>query len=355
MSKIEWTHRPGTKSEVLNPTTSCDKVSRGCRWCYAEVMHKRLRGMGQPKYQQPFLGHVKFWPDELAKPFRWKNPRTVFLNSMSDIFHKDITVQQIAEIYAMMFLNERHTFIVLTKRSNRACDVLNSAEFFEEFWKACNRLHDAYMMHLSETLYFEEELRSMWPLKNVWQGVSVEDQNTLNDRGYNLTITPAHIRVISYEPAVGPIDLMNLKGNAGSYFQILHPITGCGDSDRGRIDWVIAGGESGGKASPAHPDWFRTVRDQCKTAGTSFFFKQWGEWAPDSHVSFNGPFFIHGVDHRIVDLDGRSWPYHDIFDIVPEEDICPLTKDDNAYWMAKVGKHKSGNLLDGVQHLEFPA
>jgi protein gp37 len=112
MSKIEWTHRPGTKSEVLNPTTGCDKVSAGCRSCYAEVMHKRLTGMGQPKYQQPFLGHVRFWPDELAKPFKWKNPRTVFLNSMSDIFHKDVTVESIAMIYAMMFLTQKHTYIV---------------------------------------------------------------------------------------------------------------------------------------------------------------------------------------------------------------------------------------------------
>lgn len=346
MSKIEWTHRTGTKSEVLNPTTGCDKISRGCKFCYAEVMHKRLRGMGQPKYQQPFLGHVKFWPDELAKPFKWKNPRTVFLNSMSDIFHKDITIQQIAEIYAMMFLNERHTFIVLTKRSNRACDVLNSAEFFEEFWKACNRLHDAYMMHLSETLYFEEELRSMWPLKNVWQGVSVESQEQ-DHRIDELANTPAHIRVVSYEPAVGALDLSQKFGlyqiEDGSW----HLKVGGRWSDS--PDWVIAGGESGGKASPAHPDWFRTVRDQCKAAGTSFFFKQWGRFGPsqraiellpeDKSLGYFKSKYVYR-DGRVSDREATD--YRDI-------------DDGNCEWMFDLGKKDSGNFLDGVQHLEFPA
>lgn len=156
MSKIEWTHRPGTKSEVLNPTTGCDRVSKGCMNCYAEVMHRRLTGMGQPKYQQPFLGHVQYWPDELAKPFKWKKARTVFLNSMSDIFHKEVTVEQIAEIYAMMFLNPNHIFIVLTKRADRAKEVLKSKEFMCAYHKACNGLHDKYIQRL------EQEMLSIW-------------------------------------------------------------------------------------------------------------------------------------------------------------------------------------------------
>jgi protein gp37 len=349
MSKIEWTHRPGTKSEVLNPTTGCDKVSAGCRECYAEVMHKRLRGMGQPKYQQPFLGGATFWPDELAKPFKWKKPRTVFLNSMSDIFHVDITVPQIAQIYAMMFLTQWHTYIVLTKRADRAYYVLNSVEFFEEFHKACNMLHDKYIQTLEQEMYQMIEIESMWPLRNVWQGVSVENQDTLNDRGNWLTKTPAHIRVISYEPALGPIDLLNLKGDAGSYFQILEPITGCGDSDRGRIDWVIAGGESGHAARPAHPDWFRQVRDQCAATGVSFFFKQWGKYGeharavslcpPDKGLGYFNSKYVYR-DGRVSDFE--STDYRDI-----DNGECE--------WVFDLGKHESGNYLDGVQHLEFPA
>lgn len=348
MSKIEWTHRPCTKSEVLNPITGCDKISRGCKFCYAEVMHKRLTGMGQPKYQQPFLGHVKFWPDELAKPFKWKKPRTVFLNSMSDIFHKDVTVQQIAQIYAMMALTPKHTYIVLTKRSNRALDVLNGSEFFDAYVDAVN---NSLITTWNTQVLCEEDLEKIWPLKNVWQGVSVERQEE-DHRIDELANTPAHIRVVSYEPAVGPLDLSKYFG----LYQVEEHgpwHLRVGSRWAGSPDWVIYGGESGHKASPAHPDWFRTVRNQCNAAGVKQFFKQWGEWAPDSHVSFNGPFFIHGVDHRLVNIDGKSWPYIDM--LSTEEDTCPLTKQDNAHWMAKVGKHASGNFLDGVQHLEFPA
>src|SRR6185503_3470429 len=129
-----------------------------------------------------------------------------FLNSMSDIFHVDITVQQIAEIYAMMFLTPEHTYIVLTKRAERAYEVLRGAEFWEEFWKACNRLHDKYIKPLEQAMYFEDELRSMWPLRNVWQGVSVENQDQMH-RAYHLLKTPAYIRVLSLEPMIGPVDL----------------------------------------------------------------------------------------------------------------------------------------------------
>jgi protein gp37 len=302
MSKIEWTHRHGTKSEVLNPTTGCDKVSRGCRNCYAEVMHKRLRGMGQPKYQQPFLGHVRYWEDELAKPFRWNKPRTVFLNSMSDIFHDAVTVQQIAEIYAMMFLTSKHTYIVLTKRASRANYVLSSVEFFEEYHKACNRLHDKYVSTLEQEMYQCIELESMWPLTNVWQGVSVESQDE-DYRIDELIKTPAHITVVSYEPAVGPLDIQKY-GN--------------------KISWLIAGGESGHRATPPHPDWFRAVRDQCAAAGVAFFFKQWGEWH-----EFN------------FELGSVRTQFPHIFS--------------DGIKMVRVGKKGSGNVLDGRQHLEFPA
>lgn len=331
MSKIEWTHRPGTKSEVLNPTTGCDKVSRGCKNCYAEIMHRRLTGMGQEKYQQPFLGHVRYWAEELEKPFRWKKPRTVFLNSMSDIFHKDVTVQQIAEIYAMMFLNPQHTFIVLTKRSNRACDMLNGSEFFDEFYRACNMMHDKYIQTLEQEMYQYVELKSMWPLKNVWQGVSVESQEQ-DHRIDELANTPAYIRVVSYEPAVGPLDFrkwFNLyEYEEGKYgFRT-------GSRWLGSPDWIISGGESGRHASPAHPDWFRMVRDQCAAANVPYFFKQWGEYVPVDKK--------HAMEDNEIVFTNKGMEV-----IMAEASISQV--------MAKVGKKESGNLLDGKQHLEFPA
>lgn len=316
MSKIEWTHRPGTKSEVLNPTTGCDKISQGCKFCYAEVMHRRLKGIGQQKYQQPFLGHVKYWPDELAKPFKWKKPRTVFLNSMSDIFHQDVTVQQIAEIYAMMLLTYWHTYIVLTKRSERAMTILNSSEFIDELVDAVNNFP---IPTWNTMLQSTEDVLQRWPLKNVWQGVSVERQQE-DYRIDQLALTPANIRVVSYEPAIGPLDLADKFGlyqlEDGTYHLKV------GSRWEGSPDWVIAGGESGHHARPAHPDWYRTVRDQCAAAGSAFFFKQFGTWAP-------------GEFGRLYREETTDWS--------------------DGQTMVKVGKHASGNFLDGVQHLEFPA
>jgi protein gp37 len=338
MSKIEWTIRPGTKSEVLNPTTGCDKISAGCRSCYAEVMHRRLTGMGQVKYQQPFLGHVRYWPDELAKPFKWKKPRTVFLNSMSDIFHKDVTIEAIAEIYAMMFLTPEHTYIVLTKRADRAKEVLTSEEFFDEYAKACNRLHDKYNQRLETWLYFEEELLTMWPLKNVWQGVSIENQEQANIRVPDLLKTPAHIRVLSCEPLIGEIDLRGYLGERCADCLCTTDVCGCiynldGEVINTRISWIICGGESGRNARPMHPDWVRAIRDQCAKAGVAFFFKQWGEWVPINQIgSTDGP------------KQGGYFDEHRAFKTAKGIEST----------MAKVGKNKSGNTLDGKQHLNFP-
>lgn len=329
MSKIEWTHRPGTKSEVLNPTTGCDKVSRGCKFCYAEVMHRRLRGMGQRKYMQPFLGHVRYWPDELSKPFKWKKPRTVFLNSMSDIFHKDVSVVAIAEIYAMMFLNPNHTFIVLTKRADRASHVLRSEEFWQEFWKACNRLHDKYIKPLEQAMYFEDELKSMWPLKNVWQGVSIENIEQ-EERVTHLIETPAHVRVLSIEPLIGQVSIY--RAVRKWHHAAKTPTYWDGTLKQFNF-WCIVGGESGVKASPAHPDWFRSIRDDCKKWGVPFFFKQNGAWMP--------------TEKRIATED-------DEIVLIPSGEEVIMTANERAVVMKKVGKHNSGNILDGVQHLEFP-
>jgi protein gp37 len=353
MTSIEWTHRPGTKGETLNTTTGCDKVSQGCKNCFAEVMHKRLRGMGQPKYQEPFLGHVKFWPDELAKPFKWKKPRTVFLNSMSDIFHKDIDVRQIAEIYAMMFLTQKHTYIVLTKRADRARVVLNSKEFWGHYVDAVNNL--PYESEWSVKVWTRDELSSRWPLTNVWQGVSVENQHHI-DRVEDLSATPAHIRVVSYEPVIGPLDLSAIFGlyqlEDGSWHLKV------GSRWEGSPDWLIAGGESGHKARPYHPQWFRTVRDQCAAAGVPFFLKQFGEWGTTTcNMTTQEP--TYKMYHSYQHFTQKDWVHKGQVCVDVNGKQCEIGKDfmEAEYpvvILSKVGKNNSGNTLDGVQHLNFP-
>lgn len=328
MTKIEWTHRPGTRPEVLNPTTACDKISQGCKFCYAEVMHRRLGAMGQAKYQEPFLGHVRYWPDELARPFKWSKPRTVFLNSMSDIFHKDITIEQIAEIYAMMFLNDKHTFIVLTKRAERASYVLgNSIEFHIAYQKAVARLSKKYLNQ--EEWYTFDQLMAMWPLHNVWQGVSTENQETFDDRAYYLFKTPASIRVFSMEPLIGPIKMFS-KFESNEFNKV----------------WCIAGGESGRNPRPANPDWFLQIMRDCKFAWIPFFLKQLGNWQP--------------VDIHDISQSGTAWGWFDgngQFNVEKKYSFLPRLgsiPNDQRVNMVKV-KNKSNNKLYGKQYLEFPA
>lgn len=314
MSKIEWT------DVTWNPVTGCDKVSQGCKNCYAEVMHRRLRGMYPKKYSLPFLGHIQLHPDELDKPMQWKLPRMIFVNSMSDLFHKDVPFEFINAVFSVIHLSPQHTFQILTKRPERMKEYFNSSHFGWAMGKV---------------------------FSNAWLGVSCEDQKTANERIPFLLDTPAAVRFVSVEPLLGPINLTRIEH---SDFMVTDSLWK--HKAFSSIHWVICGGESGHNARPMHPDWARSLRDQCNAAGVPFLFKQWGEWEPDSHVSFNGPFLIQGKKHQIVNIDGRSYPYIDFFDPAPDE--CPLTKEDNAYWMAKTGKKRSGNLLDGKQHLEFP-
>ena len=310
MSKIEWTHRPGTKSEVWNPTTGCDKVSQGCKNCYAEVMHKRLRGMGQKKYQHKFLGELWMHEDELMKPLTWKKPRTVFVDSMSDLFHKDVTWNFLDKVFAVMVLTPHNTYQILTKRAEEmSLYFAQGKERLVERWE-----HATYELGLTDknddpdspACHVFNLCEDQWPRPNIWLGVSAENQETLNERLPFLLSVDAHIRFVSYEPALGPIQLLDAVKSL---------------TDIRKLSWLIAGAESGSKARPSHPDWFRSVRDQCKDAGVSFFFKQWGEWWPG----------LRGRLYRAKTID-----YTD------------------GQQMVKVGKKESGNLLDGVQHLEYP-
>jgi protein gp37 len=210
-SKIEWTE------STWNPVTGCTKISLGCRNCYAERLAKRLKAMGQPNYRNGFK--VTLHPHVLDVPLHWKKPRSIFVNSMGDLFHKNVPSKFIAQVFDVMSRARRHRFQILTKRSER-------------------------LLELSPKL--------PWP-ENVWMGVSVETADYAC-RMDHLRRTDAAIKFISFEPLLGPVPRIDLDG----------------------IDWVIVGGESGPGARPMHPNWATDIRDQCLDADVPFFFKQWG-------------------------------------------------------------------------------
>jgi protein gp37 len=210
-STIEWTEA------TWNPVTGCSKISDGCKNCYAERMAKRLQGMGQPNYRDGFK--VRVHPKTLQIPIHWKKPRMVFVNSMSDLFHEKVPVEYIQRVFSVMQEADRHTFQVLTKRSERLLQVAPDL---------------------------------IWP-ENVWMGVSVESSKYLN-RVDDLVRVPAAVRFLSLEPLLGPLAGLKLRG----------------------IDWVIVGGESGPGARPMDRGWVADIRDQCGDSAVPFFFKQWG-------------------------------------------------------------------------------
>lgn len=295
---IEWCIRPGTKPETWNPTTGCNKVSQGCKNCYAEVMHKRLQKMMPSKYSQPFLDGAVAHEDTLNIPFKWKSPRTVFVNSMSDLFHKDIPFEFTSNVFQVMRDTPQHTYIILTKRPEN-------------------------MMYFFSGRFYNDVAKE--PLPNVWVGVSVEDQATANERIPYLLSTPAAVRFLSCEPLLGKI-LLKADWVVGKY----------------PINWVIVGGESGNNARPMHPNWVRSLQVQCKVTPMPFFFKQWGEWLPIEFKDFT----VKRTNCPIGYFNNsQQW----IKGANVNESMLP-----NIINMVKVGKKFAGNTIDGKQYQEFP-
>jgi protein gp37 len=287
---IEWT------DATWNPTTGCDKVSPGCDHCYAMTLAPRLKAMGSAHYQTdgdprtsgPGFGVVSHF-DALDKPLRWKKPRRIFVNSMSDLFHEQVPDHFIATVFAVMACAPQHTFQLLTKRHGRMRSLLSSDEFVSTLDLALGGKGDATWVADGPG----------WPLPNVWLGVSVENQQWFDIRWPALRDTPAAVRFLSMEPLLGPVDLIN----------------GMGDSWLTDLDWVIVGGESGRGARPLHPEWAREIRDHCDVGGVPFLFKQWGEYvtpeqAPETFDQdyFDGPgFYRVGKKRAGRELDGRTW------------------------------------------------
>jgi protein gp37 len=210
-STIEWTEM------TWNPTTGCSKISQGCKFCYAEVMSKRLKAMGVEKYKDNF--EIRIHESELKTPYSWKKSKIVFVNSMSDLFHPEVPLDFIKKVFTVMNDNQQHIFQVLTKRAERLLEL-------------------------------HKELN--WT-PNIWMGVSVEDQQ-VESRIDFLRLINAKTKFLSLEPLIGPLPNLNLKN----------------------IDWVIVGGESGHKPRPILSEWVTDIKNQCEKSKVAFFFKQWG-------------------------------------------------------------------------------
>jgi protein gp37 len=311
-TKIEWADRS------WNPVTGCEKVSAGCAHCDAEAIARRF-------WKDRKFTDVMVHPERLKDPLHWRKPSRVFVDSMSDLFHDFVSDHYssfIDEIFAVAAACPQHTFMILTKRSS----IMKY--YFD---------HPRRMMYVESALEWLYEGRIhmmpelMWPLPNVWLGVSVEDQKTAEQRIPDLLATPAKVRFLSCEPLLGPLDLWKFatreetfgsmydhRGSYGFYPGLpKEPV-----KYHEGIDWVIAGGESGPNARPMHPDWVRSIRDQCVDAGVPFFFKQWGEWVP--------------AVFRMEYPTSKSFVFKD------------------GALVMRAGKKKAGRVLDGREWNEFP-
>jgi len=212
-AKIEWTE------STWNPITGCTKITSGCKFCYAEVMARRLQAMGQDKYSNGF--ELTLHPETLKEPYTWKKPKMIFVNSMSDLFHKNVPIEYIQRIFRVMKDNPQHVFQILTKRA----DILH---------------------------YYDSEGWLDWS-HNIWMGVTVED-NTVTKRIDLLRETGARVKFLSCEPLLSDLPNLNLQN----------------------IDWVIVGGESGRTPRPIKEEWVMNIQEQCNTQSVAFYFKQWG-------------------------------------------------------------------------------
>lgn len=382
-SDIEWT------DATWNPVVGCSVVSPGCQHCYAMKLaggrlrnHPSRAGLTQPSKAGPvWTGKVRLWEPWLTQPFEWKTPRRIFVCAHGDLFHEDVPDEWIDKVFAVMALTPQHTYQVLTKRAARM------RKYFEERWQGTPardiKMPDGHVLHVpsggetgrrhqvEQALREIAEKRGMidpdiddqwdekgrlkiarfvWPLPNVWLGVSAEDQARADERIPHLLATPAAVRFVSLEPLLGPIDLYNgdpdprLGGHVATATYIgewWEPGDARNSPPRVGVDWVIVGGESGTGARPMHPDWVRSLRDQCLAADRPMFFKQWGEWEPreewSGHLG-NGRF----ETMLAIMSDGRQCP----------DDAVP--QDVGAHRMARVGKKHAGALLDGKLHREFP-
>lgn len=399
MSKIEWTEK------TWNPIVGCSVTSSGCKNCYAMKMAGRLEKIDaktgkMPQYRgttKPVNGNV-VWTGKIGcgdeftwtEPLRRKKPTMYFVNSMGDLFHPNVPTEWIDRAFAVMALSPQHIFQVLTKYPERMRDWMREhttetwgdlyySQFFQQAfeWSYFADKQEWLDNHinngaLSSALCCQPEL---WP--NVWLGVSVEDQKHADARIPFLLDTPAAIRFISAEPLLGAIDLNNVATSndlevlqgyeadgenysfnalvSDDFYSLLDNGKSVGSVEgelRPAIDWVICGGESGPNSRPMHPDWARSLRDQCAEADVLFFFKQWGEWLPWEDAA--APFF-QSQNGQCVDGHIAPWLDESGEEMVYGPKCNKWTDGYDFEFYQRVGKKAAGRLLDGVEHNALPA
>ncbi|HEY9515013.1 MAG TPA: phage Gp37/Gp68 family protein [Gemmatimonadaceae bacterium] len=305
----------GTKTGIAwtdatwNPIRGCSRVSAGCQHCYAESVAARFSGPGlayeglarrRSNGEPQWTGDVRVIDEHMADPLRWRSPRRVFVNSMSDLFHENVSEETMARVFAVMALSgafaRGHVFQILTKRPRRMLDFLtrpNVRQLLEDHAGEFAEDGDCHVANAMNDVLGEGH-NVGWPLRNVWLGVSVEHQAAADERIPLLLETPAAIRFLSCEPLLGSVDLSKYGVDERKRVQALKQ-SGTHELMRtwvSRLDWVIVGGESGRHARPMELDWARRIRHQCARAGTAFFLKQLGGF-PDPHA------------HDKAQLDGR--------------------------------------------------
>lgn len=364
MTKIEWAHRTWNPVRARLLSTGaygyhCEKVSAGCAGCYAETWN--MRGLENQGTRLPYkpghrdqLQHV-IDAKALMAPFAWRKPQRIFVGSMTDIFGDWVTDAMLDQILAVIALNPHHIFMLLTKRPARA------KAYFSDKSLARADGRGAAMIKLWDRLDTPNHDRIMdgcrWPLPNLALGTSVEDQPSANDRLVDLLATPARWRFLSCEPMLGAINLRRIKV-AAEHHTIIDALQGYARDftlGRGpevaRIHLVIAGGMSGRRAAPLHPDIVRSLRDQCAAAGTPFFFKQWGHWQPveiGADGSLNPPV---PIDRNI--MRWRRWGDGVWREAAKGEKVDTWFQPGTL--AVPLGKKAAGRTLDGAIHSALPA
>lgn len=366
-SKIEWTDANwnpirARRISVYGPSASvgwhCEHVSEGCRNCSAETMNKRL-GTGLD-FKPANRDKIELFLDErmLLAPPHWRKSRRISVCSMTDLFADFVPDEWIKRMLGIMAQCPKHTFQSLTKRPARM------RKFMTEF-------------NPVDLIAYDEGHGYEWPLQNLWLGTSCEDQATADARIPDLLATPAAVRFVSCEPMLGPIDLERiaypeikyetgihycdvLRGGCWSPKPFFRPsqngepknfFTNHSDMKYGLISWTICGGESGHNARPMHPDWARSLRDQCKAAGVPFFFKQWGEWLPgeSNHGQFDGRPMN---SYRRCDTHEYQWPPHSHKCV--QNFGTHADKFSGDFTTRRIGKKRAGRLLDRIEHNGMP-
>lgn len=355
-TRIEWT------DATWNPITGCTLVSEGCRNCYAaELAAGRLAGhpsrnglaVRNADGVAKFTGEMRFNAQWLGQPLRWRKARMVFVCAHGDLFHENVPDAWIDRVFAVMALCPQHKFQLLTKRPKRMRAYLERDPRDDINGEAGTLVNWDEMAQIDA-----------WPLPNVWLGVSVEDQATADERIPVLLDTPAAIRWVSAEPLLGPVDLAAMRPpyswgvnpdgwvfNALEIGDIYHLHyqnsdgevkieSGDGPYRNAAIDWLVVGGESGRNARPMHPDWARSLRDQCVAAGVPFLFKQWGAWT--AQVG------------RMAAIDFDPAREAEVLKPLNNQVMLESGLRDGRTLMERVGKKAAGRMLDGVIHDAWP-